>query len=315
MSGRVQVFAVPTDVVPSARSPLVAAGEGDLIIPPPPGVGATLIAVGIDQATTVRPVETSALRRLVAGAEGDVVVRMVETWLDAVAAALRHPLPEHGTSLTVGETTRLRAGDAAWPATRIVWLPTSGAAFGLFDLATRSRGDAVLPLPAQAWLRAHSEADVTPIPGSEALATEAAWQGIDRFQFSALAQLRSVLDQADDDAAERTARRHAHEADLRASTYSGFVGIFGGPHRASPAGHPAGELLAAMQSVGAAQHIEIVSPTARAVASATDPIDAIARASGVRARMIRLEPNWWHTDTEPFIGALEEDGNPVAVVR
>ncbi len=242
------------------------------------------------------------------------MVRAVEAWLDAFATVLRHPLPDEGTSLTLGEPVSLRSGEAAWPATRLVWLPAAGAAFGLFDLPSRGRVNAVLPLPAQAWLRAHSDAEITPIPGSEALATEDAWQGIDRFQFAALAQLRSVLDQADDEAAERTARRHAYEAELRASTYSGFVGIFGGEHRAQAVGHPAGDLLAAMQAVGAAQHVGIVSPSARAIASATDPIDAIARASGVRVREIRLELDWWHADTEPFVGTLAADGAPVAVV-
>ncbi len=71
--------------------------------------------------------------------------------------------------------------------------------------------------------------------------------------------------------------------------------------------------LAAVRLVAARLGMTIEAPDP-ALPSPDDPVIAIASASGVRTRAIRLTGEWWRRDLGPFVGYRDADGAPVALV-
>lgn len=312
--GSVQVFARPRGDAPAARTPLFAVETGGLLMAPPDESPIQLIAVGIAPGTRVR---TVPIARLAAAAAGRslVVAGLVEDWLDELSAALRRSLPDQGRSLTAGETVDVGLGDAAWPATGQVWVTAAGGELGLHDLRPRrTDGELVLPIPSQSWVRAYAELRLTPIRPVDALAQASAWAGIAAFHLAVLAGLREELDRGAQANAERAERRREHERRLRAATYADIASILGEAPTATARAHGHDELLAVVGLVGAATGIEI-QPPPRGAHGDGDPLETIARASGVRSRRQRLEHEWWRSDVAPFVGTLIESGAPVAVLR
>ena len=74
-------------------------------------------------------------------------------------------------------------------------------------------------------------------------------------------------------------------------------------------------LLTATAAVGSVMGINIEPPAASEdMSRLNDPIEAIARASRVRWRMILLGPEWWKRDSGPLVGYLGEHREPVALL-
>jgi len=335
--GEVQVFALPRGSQRAARTPLFAVEAGGLLLAPPGAAPVALLAAGIAPGTRVRAVAVAALAEAAAalrggagagdGEDGDdrewagedeparLIAELVEDWLDSIGAAIRRPLPEQGRSLAAGDPAQLAAGEAAWPATRQLWVRATGGELGLYDLAPSRRGGPLLvPVPTQSWVRARAPLSLAPIHPLDALAGPEGWDGIATFHLAALAELRAGIDRALEDAAARARQRRGYERDLQTATYAGLAGTLGDvpPVAIARDGHD--ELLAALTLVGTAMGIEIVAPPRAALAGAADPVETIARASGVRSRRMRLEHRWWDGDVPPFVATLADGTRPVAVL-
>jgi NHLM bacteriocin system ABC transporter ATP-binding protein len=71
-------------------------------------------------------------------------------------------------------------------------------------------------------------------------------------------------------------------------------------------------LLAALHAVGRVQGIAI-RDTALDL-QGRDPLRAIADASGVRIRKVRLQGRWWERDSSPLLGFMADSGTPIALL-
>ncbi len=310
--GRVQVFAIRRDVETAAREPLLTVELGELILPPPAGAPLGILVVGLEDDTVVGAVPLADLASAAQNGAGQEVAQLVETWLDALALTLAEPLPsEEGVSLVADEPAEIRSGGLAWPATRLVWVPSAGD-LRLFD--QRTAADVLLPLPPQAWVDTAAAVTVVPVAGAEALATSLGWAGVTAFAEAYLERLRQRLDGAAQAAVELLETRQEYEQDLRTTTYTGLGAVLGGEVPRLRPGEETGAVLAALELVGEAQGITIQPPPRGAVGATADPVDTIARASGIRARKIVFEGAWWKLDAGPMLAELKEDGRPVAVL-
>jgi ATP-binding cassette subfamily C protein len=312
--GRVHVFATRSDQDARARRPLFTVQTGELLLAPPAGSPVQLVAVGLEDGTTAGAIPLVDLAAAAANNGSGEVVQLVETWLEQLVGSLGESNPEQGHSLVAGEPAELSGGDLAWPATRLVWLPTKGT-LRLFD--KRTAGDVLLPLPPQAWVRTTDATTFVPVSGDAALAKSAGWDGVVAFQQALLERLLERIDEADGRAAARLDERAEYERELRAATYTGLGAVLGGTEPVVRPGAEAGELLAALKLVGKAQGIDILPPPRGAVGATVDPVDTIARASGIRARRTVFEAGWWKQDVGPVLGwVTDEDENkrPVAVL-
>ena len=74
-------------------------------------------------------------------------------------------------------------------------------------------------------------------------------------------------------------------------------------------------LLAAARMVGRSQGIDIKSPSPLALAlHPRDPVAAIARATRMRSRAVRLQGDWWKQDGGAFLGCTAEGSRPIALL-
>lgn len=113
------------------------------------------------------------------------------------------------------------------------------------------------------------------------------------------------------------ARRVAAAADADAAVLSGALHRLGGtgPAMAAPNGFAEPPLVAmlrlAAEAAGARLDGELAPPL-----TAGDPdeyIKVLAEGAGLRARRIRLAPQWWRASGEAMLGFLQ-DGTPVAII-
>jgi NHLM bacteriocin system ABC transporter ATP-binding protein len=313
-SGRVHVFAVsPEEGV--RRMPLFGAETGALLLPPPAGAPLSLVVVGVADETTVMPIARATL--VAAGREGAGrwPADLLDGWLNACTAAAIDHEPEEGVALTPGEPAVIRPGARAAPARSLVWIPARGARpFGQ-DLGIPLGGATRLPIPAQAWVQAEGVASVVPIATVDALRDPFAWTGVDAYAIALLRRLQHEIVVEEHDAATDLMKRRSYEMELRTLTYTGLGEALGGGKGATVA--PMGEtgaVLAALRVVGESQGIEIVAAPRGSVGARSDPVDAITRASGVRARRVTLEGPWYEQDVGPVLAEDAETKAPLAVV-
>jgi NHLM bacteriocin system ABC transporter ATP-binding protein len=310
--GRVHVFAERRDGELAGRRPLFTLQTGELMLSPPAGAPVALVAVGLEDGTTAGALSLVDLAAAATTESGPEVVQLVETWLDQLVTSLGESNPEDGVSLLADEEAEIPAGGLAWPATRLVWVPTTGD-LRLFD--KRTSGDVLLPVPPQAWVRSTAEVTVLPVAGADALSRSAGWDGVVAFQGAVLERLRERMDDADRDAAHLLEQRATYERELRTATYTGLGAVLGGTAPAVHPGAEAGAVLAALKLVGRAQGIEILPPPRGAVGATVDPVDAIARASGIRARTTVFDADWWRSDVGAVLAWTKgDDPHPVAVL-
>jgi NHLM bacteriocin system ABC transporter ATP-binding protein len=75
------------------------------------------------------------------------------------------------------------------------------------------------------------------------------------------------------------------------------------------------QLLRACEAVSRAAAIKIQAPVGSLAAmNERDPISAIAKASGVRMRLVLLRGRWWKQDHGPMLGFRASDNRPVALL-
>jgi len=312
-SGRVAVFALRLgDGHPSRRIPLFECGPGEMLIAPPAGAPLALLAVGIAEGTSVQPVPLAELAACAAGSDEDgALAALVEHWLSQLTSCLGEAGPEDGHAVLAGEKVTLGSGEVAWPASGTVWLPSTGLTlFGAEPVAEES----LLPLPPRAWISAEAECDLAPIHTAEALVRPEAWLGMECFYAAVLARLGALVELRERAVGDRIARRHAREREERERAYTSLGAVLGEGGERRLGARDGDALLNAMRMVGAAQGIEIVTPPRGAVGASVDPIDAIVRASTVRARTVTLEEGWWRQDAGPLLARRREDGAWVALL-
>ncbi|MGB6299674.1 MAG: NHLP bacteriocin export ABC transporter permease/ATPase subunit [Rivularia sp. (in: cyanobacteria)] len=74
-------------------------------------------------------------------------------------------------------------------------------------------------------------------------------------------------------------------------------------------------LLIAAGAVGRAMGIDVNPPLeSEDMHRVSDPLQAIARASGFRTRQVMLPGNWWQQDQGPLLGYTQSDKKPVALL-
>jgi len=130
------------------------------------------------------------------------------------------------------------------------------------------------------------------------------------------AGLQQRLAAADADVSRSLQRRGERERDLRVNAYTGLGALLGAKRtRELAAARHEDPLLAAIELVvGTLGSSVVVAPTPASGQSEPERIEAIARASGMRACNARLTASWWREDCGPILGRRRDDGRPVALL-
>ena len=183
---------------------------------------------------------------------------------------------------------------------------------------TRLDAAAAASVPADAlgiWTRALAQAIVSPPPDLTALPDRPALAELGAFHREALGAL--VRDRAEADRKERerltlAAGQEAAAAGVALRQLASPLGVGPAPAEGGAAMDLASPLLRAADAVGKAMGIRIRAP--RGLHRAENAVEAIARASGIRARYVALKGEWWREQSGPLLVFRDGDDRPAAVV-
>lgn len=310
-SGEVDLFVVPTDSAADLgrRCYIGSASAGCLLLGTGPqqlkGRSWRLLAVGVDASVIpLAPAWVELLRT-----SGDLRDGL-HAWITATGRLLPAPGPRTTTpDLGSGGQARLRKGQVLDAPQSLLWCLTTDA--GLSLGGERLKTDQPVPMGGSACLQVTDNGHAT-IQPTEELDDAALRRGIIQSQQALLiAHAARATDQSDD-AVARELKRDQTDRDVRASALATF-----GRVDASDAWQPepAGDaVFAACRLLGRVAGLRITEPPLWSQGHSSDPIRAVARASGVRVRTVTLDENWWRHALDPMIAFTEPAGEPVVLV-
>jgi NHLM bacteriocin system ABC transporter ATP-binding protein len=308
------------------RFPVVRLESGQAVF----GVGASLenqvlIAVISPGAKILRLSLDEFRERAFAQGE-DVAARLLENWVDRLTCAVSED--SH-----LGQFVYLEAGEKVLvPAPTRALLSKQGLVWAnhaeggsIFRNAFHLLGDPRLPFIAGAcyfpvtrhsWLQSSPGSEVSAIGADEVWKEDPELTGLQKFHQIAMVFLAIKHEKAE--AKEKEAMRTRAAAD--ASMLQTALLRLTAPIR-KLAAFKSGEdrchnlTFLASEAVGRKLRLEIKPhPDMLQGLRVADPVEAIARTSGVRTRTVVLRGQWWKEDIGPLLGSIEEGKKPVAIL-
>ena len=310
-SGEVDLFVVPTDDAGQLgrRSYIGSAAAGALLIGAEPlhhaertwrllavGVNASVVSLGPDWSSAL-----SARSELRSG---------LHAWLTATGAALRALGPRSAiTEDEVGHELNVAVGEVLNAPTTLLWCDPQDARIGLGGERQQDR----LPTPLGAGFCVEvAEAGVVAIRATHQIDPADLHRGVSWVQSALLADYAALAVTTSEQSAALEAGRAQQDEAVRQSALATFDQIDATDRWWTAPTTDA--VFAAVQLLGRAAGVHITKPPDWSRGLSSDPIRAIARASGVRVRAVTLEGSWWRHSLEPMVAFSEPDGDPVVLV-
>ncbi len=313
------LFEQTDGVVRSSARHVMRAEAGQLVF----GIGShdsPLVAVG----KGLPGARLAKLRRSALAApelSGDLADQ-ADRWITAISGAVAahidprphptlivDPTDDSGLHADAGSVLSTRAGTVAWIGT------SNGRPAFLSTEETSPEGSGLAPLSFGTWATLPEDADLL-LVSSRQLADEGRLlDALDEFHTLAIGaeQLNRLLLQADV-INEQTARETLRRRDAEAAR-AGLDRILARERAAADRG--GSPLMTALALIGEREGIVFRAPAQRHGGPAQEPsLDAVLRASGVRARKVRLHPEdrWWLGDSGAMLGFLGDQRSPVALL-
>ncbi|HEY9899302.1 MAG TPA: NHLP bacteriocin export ABC transporter permease/ATPase subunit [Pantanalinema sp.] len=303
--GEIAVFAQPIEPggLPGARRHLFTVTAGEAI----GGLGAhdaRFRAVGV----ALGP----ALLRPIGPEEGDdreEFARAALGWSARLAHALA-PAPAPASAAPDAGRIALAAGEAARIEGSWVMAVRGEARWQGLEEAILTPELGPVPFGPGTWLHSPGGAELlalgpqAPLTGAQ---REAGLLALGRLARHGIDRRLSQYRTAD---AERIGLRHEAESRAGRQANRALAGILAPPSGPEPAGDP---LFAALCAIGASAGL-FFQPAPGEAAVGSDPLEAIARASHVRHRRVRLKGDWWRRDNGPLLAYAQDDRRPIALL-
>lgn len=327
-SGHLEVFSVGMDGTEprGTRRHFFSAGEGALLLGldlEVYGEGLGLLAVGV-VGTTVRQLPLDRF----AAAMGDPTLAQligpaIESWVSGMSGGAARgivPKPRADVQLLPGESEKVTAGQRVRARRECVWVEHRGGSPALFigmeEIPEAAIEDFLFPIAPEGWLQAIDDVELTAVGTAEALSSGRALDGLQALAASVFRCefFNSRLMAADE--LNRLRDKAARDRALREQSLSEIASVLTEQPRPVAAIDKEDALLAAATLVGRHIGVEIKAPAAPKGEEEAQgqPLEEIVRASRIRMRQVTLKDEWWTIDGGPFLGAIEEDGRPVAIL-
>ena len=320
--GRVDLFSVGLQGgrPVGARAHRCRAEAGQLLLgcPNDSATGPALLAVG-SPGTRAWQMSRQRLRELLGDpALASPLAGLINDWVQALTAGVvQEQTPQQVTLLEPSQNVRLGAGSAASPARGIVWVqPTEGSCefLGQPELPLRNE-QGFFPLASPGWLAARTPASLRVARTEDLLSDSTLWDGLDHFHQTLLAAAEQNVRLTTATEGSRLKQKADYEKRLARATLASLAAVAREEEPIAPVTEQADPLVAACRLVGERMGIVIQSPLAATEQrKRTDPVGAIARASGVRFRRVLLAGNWWQQDNGPLVAFSSDDERPLALL-
>jgi NHLM bacteriocin system ABC transporter ATP-binding protein len=310
-----------------ARRHFLARLPAGSLMPSPPVAGAWQLVLVPLPDTEVRWLGEAAYRTVVGVAGGDaappvrdtaaeVVARALvfglELGLQAIADALRTGQPpRNAPPLTPRAVGSLAAGGVLAGASGLWWLRVVGGDVvrNDGDPGEPIGGGELLLLTARDWITATGPCTVESMSSWELLGAGQLWTAADRHVARLLRVAETRIGRADAEFLSTLRRRKQINAAVVADAARAAYGVVGATDRQVPPAEVAHlnsyQLAAAvLRALITDDRVRIVEPADRSQVPADqrEALHAVARASGLHARAVRLPGGWWRRDLGPLTG-------------
>ena len=248
----------------------------------------------------------------------------IDEWVSRLSEFLvrGHALPRDAVHLEADPHVRHSSGSVlSAQHLDVVWVSatTPMRFLGRRDMGIKP-GEPLLPITQTTWFRIDVDSEVSAVYTPTALLNKRLWPGFDRFAARVLQF--AILTEAEAVRTSHARRRNAREA--RHASVSGALRGFG---TVLGARGPVGEsgavtrtpLQAAAGLVAEACGAQLRNSggDGDVVRGPIEALEALARRSGIRTRLIALAPGWWRRDGPSFVGFMNADDTshrPLAVI-
>ena len=324
IAGGIDVFAVSIDAggEPRARHHVAQAGPGQFISgrPVSPGAlgadGMALLAVPTGTATIV-PLSRAEVSALLADPEERLLaVLALSEWAETLSAVLpeaRRPYaclaaaPGTTLSLAEGESLTARGGATCVRVTQGRALLVSDPAMPL------DPGQGWVPLTSDTWLEAHEAATCDVMHLAQAWRGEPGLAPLDDLLDLLMRGLSARYQREEEAELERLQLRETVLQQAFSHTLARQASVLDAIAPGTE-GVDEDDLLRACRIIGGRLGARFHPPPETWKGRIYDPVSAIARASHVRFRVIKLDGGWWRRDSGPLLAFTDSDGAPVALL-
>ena len=305
------------------RSHILRVEEGGALFGfnPRRGAGTDLLANAGPDLTPSCSVWTRHCSKRIAGSlESHPLLPLLEQWITSLSTAAADTIaPKSFVRLKPGKEVRFEDSPGAiLPLEQLVWVrPTQGTAHFLgSEIVPALDPQHYFPVTRRTWLACAPHTTLTCIDTQRWLQQDTEWLGLRTFSDL----IRSYLVCRRKNREERERERMLASAEADGLRVENALLTLAAPLQESgqelqDAGVSGDPMLRACEAVGRASGIKFQPPVGslRGIKQ-RDPVSAIAKASGVRVRLVLLRGTWWKQDNGPLLGFLAADNRPVALL-
>ncbi len=284
----------------------------------PPGV---LQAVSHPGTTLRHLTPATAQERFAASPAHDDAAHLLDRWVDAVCAGLTtDPRPRDCRPVRQTSNVHLEGGAVVSSSRGVSWIAHRKGRSRLLGHADLPMDAELIPCTKHAWFETDGPADVAVLSTRTVLATDDIRAALANFQSVVIQCALLRMEQTARTEAVRQQRRDVNRVELLTGAFAELLaaydasttGLMREANSAARAGTGADSngdvsFARACDLIGNGLGIRIATVPSHETVSATDPVTAAARASGVRVRQVLLEEGWWQTDSGPLLARSEGD--------
>ncbi|MBY0526333.1 MAG: NHLP bacteriocin export ABC transporter permease/ATPase subunit [Gemmataceae bacterium] len=288
-----------------------------------PGIASSdryrFLAVGIAD-SRLTPLTAADLERLLRETP-DQAANLVETWVEKLGSFLGREQPDHSVSGAGDDTgpIRLESGQTFRPPWRSTcWVCIDEGSVQLLGLPelVLPTGPVPFPLGSEAWFKAAGPVTLRVLRTVDVPSADSLLQGLELLHARFLSYLK-VLDRREAMQEElRLGERERQEKEATADALDQLRDVLS-PRTIAPSLPGGAQLKSVLAAIGRQLQVKFEEPgRGENLNRAIDPLEAVARASHVRMRHVRLRGEWWKSDCGPLLAYLDDDRNrPVALLR
>lgn len=241
--------------------------------------------------------------------------KVVESWLTALGGVAAGGLQASRKvrPIVAHKAMNVPEGGCMTSQQGVVWLPQQP---GMLDFVGEAPAWAQacghFPVATSYWLQARQATPLEGLAWEDWIQLDGVAQDLDNFHTVCIKRLVQRRAASRERHQQRLQEKASSERATLQQAMAGLTSVFQAESTmvTPEAGDP---LLAACQQVGRALGVEIRDASTNDQPD-TERLEAIARASRLLIRRVRLHDKWWRRDGGPLLARLEESGRPVAII-
>ncbi|WP_341530020.1 NHLP family bacteriocin export ABC transporter peptidase/permease/ATPase subunit [Nostoc sp. UHCC 0302] len=330
-SGYLGIFAIALDdgVQVGTRRYLFSATAGQMmfaVAPPKDGQHFQMLAVALEDTELVK-ISRAEFTLSFANAPSEALT-LIEQWIEQIGTALVDIIsPPTSISLSDSNHFYLSNNQIFGSQDHVLWirLLQGRARWMGFEELPLTSAFVILPLAANMWFQADETVEVETIAPLENFDLDSLLNSLSQLQTYFLNCINLLQYRQIDTELLRFQNRERLERQVMQATLTELASVLQYSQGKTSNNSlsvtsikpldPNQALLVAAGAVGKALGIKIRSPnTSQNLQQMQDSVEAIARATHIRVRRIKLPKNWWRKDCGPMLGYTLEGNLPVALL-